>query len=67
MSLKVTDSGPPKVQPSTCFKNLHLNSVASFTNNLKINFEQIGVNFFLNVDLFNNAVDCFFFRNICKQ
>ena len=46
MSLKVTDSGPPKVQPSTCFKNLHLNSVASFTNNLKINFEQIGVNFF---------------------
>ena len=50
MSLKVTDSGPPIVQPSTCFKNLLLNlkvhSVASFVNNhLKISFEQIGVNF----------------------
>ena len=44
MSLKVTDSGPPIAQPSTCFKNLLLNlkvhSVASFTNNvLKISFK----------------------------
>ena len=51
MSLKVTDSGPPIVQPSTCLKNLLLNlklhTVASFTNNLlKINFEQIDINFF---------------------
>ena len=50
MSLKVKDSGPPIVQPSTCFKNLLLNlkvhSVASYINNLlKISFEQIGVNF----------------------
>ena len=50
MSLKVTDCGPPVVQPSTCFKNLLLNlkvhSVASFINNLlKISFEQIGTNF----------------------
>ena len=46
MSLKVTVSGPPIVQPSTCFKNLLLNlkvySAASFINNLlKIRFEQI--------------------------
>ena len=50
MSLKVTDSGPPIVQPSTCFKNQLLNlkvhSVASFIYNLlTINFEQIDVNF----------------------
>ena len=50
MSLKVTDSGPPIVQLSTCFKNLLLNlelhSVAIFTKKLlKINFEQISVNF----------------------
>ena len=43
---KITDSGPPILQPSTCFRNLLLNlevqSVASFINNLlKINFEQI--------------------------
>ena len=48
MSLKVTDSGPPIVQPSTCFKNLLLNlkghSIASFIKNLlKISFEQISV------------------------
>ena len=51
MSLKVTDSGPPIVQPFTCFKNLLLNLkvhyVASFINNLlKISFEKIGVNFY---------------------
>ena len=51
MSLKVTDSGPPVVQPSTCFKNLLLNfkvhSGASFSNNLlKINFGQICVSRF---------------------
>ena len=38
MSLKVTDSCPPIVQSSTCFKNLLLNfkvhSVAIFINNL---------------------------------
>ena len=38
MSLKVTDSGPPIVQPFTCFKNLLLNlnvhSVESFTNSV---------------------------------
>ena len=50
MSLKVTDSGPPIVQPTTCFMNLLLNlkeySVASFINNiLKISFKQIGVKF----------------------
>ena len=49
MSLKVTDSDPPIVQPSTCFKNLLLNlkvhSVASFINLLKMSFEQIGVSF----------------------
>ena len=50
MSLKVTDNGPPIVQPSTYFKNLLLNlkvhSVTSFNNNLlKISFEQIGVSF----------------------
>ena len=50
MTLKVTDSGPPIVKPSTCFKSLLLtikvHSVASYTNNLlNINFEQIGVNF----------------------
>ena len=50
MSLKVTDSSPPIVQPSTCFKNLLLNLkvhyAASFINNLlKISFEQVGVNF----------------------
>ena len=43
MSLKVTDSGPLIVKPSTSFKSLLLNlevhSVASFANNLlKINF-----------------------------
>ena len=48
MSLKVRDSGPPIVQPSTCFKNLLLNlkvhSVSSFISNLlKTSFEQIGV------------------------
>ena len=69
MSLKVTDSGPPIVQPFTCFKNLFLNlkvhSVGSFINNLlKISFEQIGVNFFLN--LLSGIVDCFFYWNICK-
>ena len=51
MSLKVTDSGPPIVQPSTCFKNLLLNlkvySVASFINNLlKISFEQLAPTFY---------------------
>ena len=50
MSLKVTDSGPPIVQPFTYFKNLLLNlkvySAASFINNLrKTSLEQIGVNF----------------------
>ena len=50
MTLKVTDSAPPIVKPSTCFKSLLLtlkvHSVASFTKNLlDINFEQIGVNF----------------------
>ena len=50
MSLKVTDSGPPIMQASTCLKNLlfslKVHSVASFINNLlKISFEQIGVNF----------------------
>ena len=50
MSLKVADSGPSIVQPSTYLKNLLLNlkvhSVASFINNLlKISFEQTGVNF----------------------
>ena len=50
MSLKLTDSVPPIVQPSTCFKNLLLNlkvySVASFIDNLlKTSFEQTGVNF----------------------
>ena len=48
MSPKVTDIGPPIVQPSTCFKNLLLNlkghSRASFIKNLlKISFEQISV------------------------
>ena len=48
MSLKVRDSDPPIVQPSTCFKNLLLNlkvhSVSSFISNLlKTSFEQIGV------------------------
>ena len=62
MSLKVTDSGPPIVQPSTCFKNLLLNlkvlSVASFINNLlKISFGQIGVNFFMNINLNNDIVN----------
>ena len=51
MALKVTDSGLPIVQPSTCFKNLLLNlkvhSVASFINNVvKISFEQIAVTFY---------------------
>ena len=51
MSLKVRDSGPPIVQPSTCLKNLLLNLkvhyVVSFLNNLlKISFEQAGVKFF---------------------
>ena len=50
MSPKLTNSGLPIVQPSTCLKNLLLNlkvhSVASFINNLlKISFEEIGVNF----------------------
>ena len=50
MSLKATDSGPPIVKPSTCFKNLLLNlkvhSVASFINNfLKVSFEQIDINY----------------------
>ena len=53
MSLKVTDSCSPIVQPSTYFKNLLLNlkvrSVASFINNLlKISFEQICINFLSN-------------------
>ena len=77
MSLKVTDSGPPIVQSSTCLKNLQLNlqvhSVASFNNNLpKISFslEQFRTNWrqlYININLFNNIVDCFFYRNICKQ
>ena len=51
MSLKVTDSGPPIVQSSTCVNNLLLNlklhSVASFINNLlKVCFEHIDVNFY---------------------
>ena len=51
MSLKVADSDPPIEQPSTRFKNLLLNLkvhyVARFSNNLpKINFKQVGVNFF---------------------
>ena len=50
MSRKVTDSDPSIIQPSTCFKNLLMNLkvhfVVSFTNYLvKINFEQISVNF----------------------
>ena len=49
--INFTESGPPIVQPSTCFKNMLLNfkvhSVVSFTNNhLKINLEQTVVNFF---------------------
>lgn len=51
MPLEVTDSGPLIVKPSTYFKNLFLNLkvhfAASFSNNpLKINFKQIGINFF---------------------
>ena len=50
MSVKITESGPPIVQPSTCLKNLLFNlkvhSIASFIDNLlKTSFEQIGLNF----------------------
>ena len=54
MSLNVTDSELAIVYPPSSFENLSLNlkvhSFAGFTNNLlKINFEQISVNIFLNI------------------
>ena len=50
MSLKVTDSSLPIVQPCTCLQDLLLSFkvhfVTIFSNNLlKFSFEQIGVNF----------------------
>ena len=50
MSLKVTDNGPPNVQPSFCLKNLwlkvYVNSVANLSDKrLKISLLQMSFNF----------------------
>ena len=58
MSLKVTDSGPPIVQPSTCLKNLLLNCTfcskfyqQSSKNQFRTNWRQL----FMNVNLLNDC------------
>ena len=70
MSLKVTDSGPPIVQPSTCFKNLLLNlkvnSEARFINSSENQFRANWCQLFMNINLFSDIVDCILYWNICK-
>ena len=58
MSLKAADSGHRLLQPSSCFKN-PLVDINQFQTNLR--------QLFMNIDLFNNEIDCFFYRNICRQ
>ena len=62
MSLKVTDSDLPIVQPSTCLKNLLLNLKVHSENKFRTYWHQL----FMKTSLFNDIVDCFFDLNILK-